>query len=66
MPATMTTVPARIGRVTRSPRMAMAKAVATSGVMLRMDEATGAPTLSMATTRNRRPPAVPIKPEATK
>ena len=62
----MTRVPATIGSVTRSPSKRMARPLAMSGARLLMAAATEAPTLWMATTRKRRPPAVPTTPEKTK
>ena len=66
VPATMTSVPPTMGRVTRSPRSRMASPLATSGVILLTAEATGAPTFWMAKTRKSRPPVVPIRPERAK
>jgi hypothetical protein len=66
VPATMTSVPERIGSVTCSPRIAMASPVATSGVILRMEADTSAPTFSIAATRKSRPAAVPTTPEKMK
>ena len=66
VPATMTSVPAMMGSVTRSPRTMMARPLAKSGLRLRMDDATGAPTFWMASTRNNRPAAVPTTPEKMK
>ena len=66
VPSTMTTVPARMGAVTRSPSSRMATPVATSGCRLMREAATEAPTLSMLTNLRSRPATVPMRPARTK
>ena len=56
VPATMTMVPARMGRVTRSPSSSTARPVETSGFRLISAAEIEAPTFSMLTKRRRRPP----------
>jgi hypothetical protein len=62
----MTSVPARIGRVTRSPRSGMASRVETSGFRLMRAEEIEAPTFSMLKNLRSRPATVPISPASTK
>ena len=62
VPSTMTHVPARMGRVTRSPKKAMARAVEIKGFRLVTAAATEAPTFSILMNRNSLP-NVPISPE---
>ena len=66
VPSTMTTVPARIGAVTRSPSSRMATPVAKSGCRLMRAAAIEAPTFSMLTNLRSRPATVPMRPARTK
>ena len=66
VPRTMTSVPVRIGTVTRSPKRRMAKPVEMKGLKLLMEAATGAPTFSMPATLKSLPAAVPTTPERAK
>ena len=62
VPATITTVPARMGRVTCSPSSSTARPVETRGFRLISAAEIEAPTFSMLTKRRSRPPVVPMRP----
>ncbi len=66
VPATMTMVPATMGKVTCSPSTTIASTLEMSGARLLMAAATEAPTFWMATTLKKRPKVVPTTPEKTK
>src|SRR5436190_383595 len=66
VPPTITSVPTRIGTVTRSPSTAMASVDATSGLRLMSAALMDAPTVSMLMKRRSRPPTVPMRPARAK